>query len=151
MAEGLQLSRVKRIALAEVAGLVSAPEPAGALRGCSVREGIGDDITTRTVLKSVIAYRAGGADRFFDVPGFDNMLDPVGVTRPNTGQKICLQFEPDRELIVFSFANPTARRLYAIGYAQQILHVMSHFVRDDVRFSEIASGAEPVFELMEKT
>ena len=28
---------------------------------------------------------------------------------------------------------------------------MSHFVRDDVRFREIASGAEPVLELMEKT
>ena len=66
MAKGLQLSRVKRIALADVAGLVSAPEPAGALRGCSVRKRIGDDITARAVLKSVIANRAGGADRFFD-------------------------------------------------------------------------------------
>jgi hypothetical protein len=59
------------------------------------------------VLKSVIANRAGRAHRFFDIAGFDHALDPVGITGPNAGQKICLQLEPDRELIVFRFTNPT--------------------------------------------
>jgi hypothetical protein len=42
-------------------------------------------------LKSVIANRASRAHRFFDIAGFDNMLDSVGITGPNTGEKICLQ------------------------------------------------------------
>jgi hypothetical protein len=51
-------------------------------------------------LKSIIANRARRAHRFFDIAGFYNVLDPVGITRPNACQKISLQFEPDRELIV---------------------------------------------------
>ena len=62
------------------------------------------------MLESVIANRAGRAHRFFDIAGFDNVLNPVGIPSPNAGQKICLQLEPDREPIVFGLTDPTARR-----------------------------------------
>src|SRR5215475_4715522 len=79
------------------------------------------------------------------------MLDPVGITSPNAGEKICLQFEPDREPIVFSFADPTTRRLHTIGNAEQILHVMSNFVRYDVGLREIPSCTQAALEFMEKS
>ena len=102
-------------------------------------------------MKSVIANRARRAHRFFDIAGFDNVLDPVGITRPNACQKIGLQLEPDRELIVFRLTHSTARRLHTIGYAEQILHVMSNFVGDDIGLCEIASCAQAFLELTEKT
>src|SRR5262249_44817755 len=58
--------------------------------------------------------------------------------------------EPNRELIVFRFADPTACRLYAIGNTEQILHVMPNFVRYNVGLCEIASCTQAFLELTEK-
>src|SRR5512132_74963 len=79
------------------------------------------------------------------------MLDPVGITGPNTSEKIRLQLEPDREPIVIRFAHATARRLHTIGNAEQFLHVMSNFVGDNVGLCEIASCTQAFLELTEKT
>src|SRR5512132_2129721 len=79
------------------------------------------------------------------------MLNPVGITGPNAGEKIRLQLEPDREPVVFRFADPTARRLHTIGNAEQVLHVMSNFVCDDVGLCKIASCPQAFLELTEKT
>src|SRR5690348_16624262 len=79
------------------------------------------------------------------------MLDPVGVTRPNARQKVCLQLEPDREPVVFSLTDATARPLHTLRNAEQILHVMSNLVSDHVRLREIAACTQPFLELTEKT
>jgi len=76
--------------LAKIACLVAAAEPADAVFGRTVSKRIGHDVTARAVLKSVIANRARRAQGFFDIAGFDNMLDPVGITGPNASQKIRL-------------------------------------------------------------
>ena len=102
-------------------------------------------------MESVIANRAGRAHRFFDIAGFDNAFDTVGITGPNAGQKICLQLEADRELIIFRFTDPTAHRLHTIGYTEQILHVMSDFVGYHVGLCEIASCPQGFLEQTVKT
>src|SRR6266480_1399112 len=79
------------------------------------------------------------------------LLDPVGIASPNACLKIGLQLEPDRKLIVFRLTHSTARRLHTIAYTEQILHVMSNFVRDDVGLCEIASCTQALLELTEKT
>src|SRR6266513_6000127 len=109
------------------------------------------DVTSRPGLEPVVANRAGCAECFFDIAGFDNMLDPVGITSPNAGEKIRLQFEPDREPIIFRFADATARRIHTIGNAEQFLHVMSNLVGDNVALGEIASCTQAFLELTEKT
>jgi len=98
------------------------------------------------MLESVIANRGGRAHRFFDIAGFDNALDSVGITGPNASQKICLQLEPDREPIVFRFTDPSARRLHMIGNTEQILHMMSNFVGYNVSLCEIASCTQAFLE-----
>ena len=102
-------------------------------------------------MKSVIANCAGCPHSFFNIAGFDNVLNPVGIPSPNAGQKICLQLEPDRELIVFRLTHSTARRLHAIGDTEQILNVMSNFVGYDVGLCEVASRTQAFLELTEKT
>src|SRR5436189_3564160 len=96
-------------------------------------------VTRQLGVRPVVANPAASADCLFDIAGFDNMLDPVGITSPNAGEKICLQLEPNRKLVVFRLTDPASRRLNAIRNAEQILQVMSHFVRYDVGFCEIAS------------
>src|SRR6478609_6774959 len=79
------------------------------------------------------------------------MLDSVGITRPNAGEKIRLQLEPDSEPIRFRFARAMSRCIHAIGNAEQFLHVMSNFVGDNVRLCESAACTQPFLELTEKT
>src|SRR5262245_25084729 len=135
----LQITRLKRVALAEIASLVTTAEPADALFGTAVGKRIGHDVTARAALESVVTNRGSRAHRFLDIAGFDNALDPVGIPRPNAGQKIGLQLETDRKLIVFGFTDSTAHGLDTIGNAEKILHVMSHFVCYHVGLREIAS------------
>src|SRR4029077_14052748 len=78
------------------------------------------------------------------------MFDSVGVTRPNAGEKICLQLEPNREPIRFRFADATALCIHAIGNAEQFLHVMSNLVGNNVGLREIASCTQAFLELTEK-
>jgi hypothetical protein len=91
------------------------------------------------------------AYRFFDVAGFDDALDPVGIPGPNAGEKICLQLEPDGELIVLGFTDPTAQCLHTIGNAEQILHVVSDFVSDNVSLCEISACTEALLQQTVKT
>src|SRR6185436_2857562 len=55
-----QIPRVEGVALADVAGVVAAFEPAQALFGGAVGEGVGDDVAGRLALDFVVADRAGG-------------------------------------------------------------------------------------------
>ena len=134
----LQVRRVKRVALAEIAGLVAFAKPADALLGGAVREGIGHDVALRAALEIIVAHHTGRAHRFVDIAGFDDVLDAIGMTRPDAGEEIRLKLEPDGELVVFRLTDAPARRLHAITDAEQILHMMSNFVRDDVGLREIA-------------
>src|SRR5262249_52154147 len=65
--------------------------------------------------------------------------------------KICLQLEPDRKLVVIRFAEPTTRRLHTITDAEQILHVMSNFMCNNVCLREIATGTQPLLEFVKKS
>ena len=75
------------------------------------------------------------------------MFDPIGVARPNAGEKICLQLKPNRQPIGFRFTAPTARCIHAIGNAKQFLHVMSNFVRNNVGLCKIASCTQAFLKL----
>ena len=77
-------------------------------------------------MESVIANPAGRAHRFFDIAGFHNAFDTVGITGSNAGQKICLQLEPGRPSeSVCSLFEKTMRinnRLGGFSSAQTIEH-----------------------------
>ena len=81
-------------------------------------------------------------ERFVDVARFDDVLGCVGVMRPDAGEKIGLQLQPDRELVVFGLADAAARSLHFVRDAEQVLHVMADLMRDDVGLREIAGRAE---------
>jgi hypothetical protein len=65
----LEISRVEGVALPDVAGFKTFPEPARALLGTAVRERIGDDVALPLTLQPVVADRAGRAERSSMSPG----------------------------------------------------------------------------------
>ena len=108
----------KRVALREIACLKTAPEPADALFRGSVGEGIRDDIPARLLLQPVIADSIGGAQRCFQIPRIENVFHLLGMIAPVSCQKIGLELETHRELVVV--------RLWTLGRLQ-------FFVRDAER------------------
>jgi len=64
------------------------------------------------------------------------------VERPYPGKAIGLQLEPDRQGVGLAFRHLASRLIDLAGYAQQVLHVVPHLVRDHTGLGEIARRVE---------
>ena len=114
-----------------------------------MRERVGHNITLTFALQAIIAHRAGRRQRFFDIA---NVQQPslLSVVRPHAGQKISLQFEPNRKLIGFGFAHSALRAIHLIHRAEQVLDMMTNFVRDYVGCGKITRRAESGLQLLKE-
>jgi len=142
--EDLQIRGGEGVALTNVAGFVAFAEPADTLLGGAVSEGFWHDTAPGTALESIVADRSSGSQRFIDVAGFDDVFGAIGIMRPDTGEEVSLKLEANGEAVEFGLADAAARRLHFVGDAEQVLHVMSDLVRDDVGLGEIAGRAKAV-------
>ena len=71
-------------------------EPAGALRGAAVGEGVGVDAAAGAALQPVVADRLGGPDRLVDVARVELVEHRV---RPDARVAVGLQLEPHRQRV----------------------------------------------------
>src|SRR4030095_4210453 len=127
----LRLTGVERINRAHVARFQTFAKPASALLRGSVGKRIRHHVTLAFALQTIIADRARGAQRFFDISGFDDaaILSIVG---PNPCQEIGLQLQPDRDLVRLFFAHPSPGRVHPIHCAEQVLKIMTHLLSDAI-------------------
>ena len=65
---------------------------------------------------------------------------------PDAGKEIGLELEPHREAVVFRFTDAATLRLHLVADTEEILHVMSDFVRDNVSLREVSGRAEAFVE-----
>jgi hypothetical protein len=65
-----------------------------ALLGRTVSERFRDDVAATALLNGVIAHGRRGAQRFFDITGFEYLARALGVMGPDAGIAIRLQLEP---------------------------------------------------------
>ena len=70
---------------------------------------------------------------------------------PDTGEKIGLQLQANRQVIRVGLARPFLFRVDSITDAQQFLHMMAHLVGDDVGLGKVARCAQPAFHRFVKT
>jgi len=70
--------------------------------------------------------------------------------RPDPGQKVRLQFQPDGQRVAAGFLPAAAPGVDLPQDPQQMLHMVAHLVRDDVRHREIPIRPEPVLKIREK-
>ena len=64
------------------------------------------------------------------------------MVRPHTSKAIGLQFKPHAERVVFSFAHPTAHLVHLAADTQQVLHMVTHLMRDHVGLCKVARCAQ---------
>ena len=97
--EGSEVGCRKRVAIGDLAGLQPDGEPALALLGRAVGEGVRHRALARVALEGIVADLAGGVQRLFEVSGFDGAEVLRGVSRPDAGEAIGLKLHPDRDLV----------------------------------------------------
>src|SRR6185295_19237241 len=78
------------------------------------------------------------------------MTGAVRIHGPDARQAIGLQLQPDRERIGVRFGGATTSGVYLVHDAQQILHMVTDLVRDDVSAREVSGGLKAVGEFLEE-
>ena len=137
--------------LLEIARLQPASEPADALLARAVRERIGDDIPARLLLQLIVADRCGSLHRCLDIAPLQDLPRAIGMMGPHPRQKIGLQLQPHREFIRFRLAaGGLLEGLYFVAPTEQVLHVMTDLMRDDVCLRKISRRSKFLFQLPEE-
>ena len=105
------------------------------------------------ILKPIVANGCCGAQPLFDIARIQFDLARGGATRlrcgltPHSREAIRLQFDRDRGAVC-----PCATvGGSTVGQPENVLYVMTEFVRDDVSLREIAGRAEAAVEFVKKS
>ena len=80
-------------------------------------------------------------------PRLEQVALGVGGVRPDAGEAVRLQLEPNRELVPSSGFS-CGREVDVLHHAEQVLDVVADLVRDDVRLREVARRVEPLLQLL---
>jgi len=113
-----------------------------------VGEGVGNDVPACLFLQPIVAHGAGGAQALFHVAGLQNPFHALGVMGPYAGEKIGLQLQTHREMVLLRLAHASALPVYQVHVAEELLHVVADLVGQDVRYREIARGLEPGLQFL---
>ena len=126
-------------------------EPAHALLGASVREGIRHDRAAGAALQRSSPIALAALQAFLDVA----RLEDAGALSACCAQTPAKQSACSSSRTESWFASTSLDALpqlvHLVGYAEQVLHVVADLVRDDVGAREIAFGAELGIELVEES
>src|SRR5580692_8385881 len=148
--------RRQRVAAIDLAAIEAGLEPALALLGGAVGEGVGHDIALHLLLQPVVADRGRGLQGLIDVAGVEEMVLLLGTVRPYAGETIGLQLDAHLELVRLDLAGGGLLRLPDLRQdAELVLHVMADLVGDHIGFGELAgvavrAGAELVLHIVEE-
>src|SRR5688572_19899506 len=148
-AGGLERGGRERIAALRVAGVEAAPEPALALLGAAVREGLRHHAPLALLLQAVVADRRRGGQRLLDVAGLE-LVHRAGVVSPHAGVAVGLQFHAYRQVVLLRRRGSPARGFHPAEAAAEVLYVMRDLVGDDIGLSEIARGSKALLQVAEK-
>src|SRR5215831_4307708 len=135
------------VALAGLARIDPALEPAYALRGAAVGERFRHDAAHRLALQTVVADRGGGVEAFLDVAGLEDLARALGVGGPDARQAVGLELHAHLERVAVGLAATALRLLDALGDAEQVLDVMADLVGDEVGLGEVARGPDLVTQI----
>src|SRR5262249_61261687 len=108
----------ERIALAGIARIDPALEPAHALRGAAVGERLRHDTPGRLALEAVVANRGGGVQAFLDVAGLEDLARALGVGGPDACEAVGLKLHAHLERVALGLAAAASPPLGAPGAAR---------------------------------
>ena len=105
-------------------------------------ETVGHHAALGLALDAVVADGAGGVKSLLDVALLQYFSGLIGVVRPHSGETVGLQLKTYRCRVVAA--------LYLRMQAQQVLHMVAHFVGDHIGLGEIARRAKALAQFVEK-
>jgi hypothetical protein len=107
-------------------------------------EGVGYDVALLLPHDPVVSHRGGRVDALLDVLRVKEVCVLLGEVRPYAGQKVGLQLYPNRELVELPLVYPASLRFVLIRYAEQVLHVVTDLVSENVGQREVSRRAIPL-------
>ena len=136
----LQLARwdVERVALARVAAIEATAEPGHTLGAGAVRE-----LALVALTKRIVANLVRGVQRFAEVRFVNRQIGARRVA-PYAGKAIGLQFDAHRRLVLALALN------LDLGRADQILHMVTDFVRDHIGLGKVPRCSQLMCQLIEE-
>src|ERR1043166_3261285 len=146
--EGLKRGGRERIAVLRPAGIQAALEPAHALRGRAVREGLRHHAPLRLFLQTVVADRRRGVERLGDIARIE-LVHRAGVVSPYAGIAVGLELHAHRGAVLLGL-RARARRFHLLERPRQLLHVMADLVRDYVGLGKVPRSEEHTSELQSR-
>src|SRR5689334_1937619 len=98
-------------------------------------------ISLGTLLDVVVAHRGRRAQTVLHLLRVDDAA-LRGIEPPYAGVTVRLELEAHRQRVRRALVAPLHLRLHLVHRAEQVLHVVTDLVRDDVRFGELAGRAK---------
>src|SRR5690606_18625570 len=126
------------VAGAQFPALQPLAEPAHALRRAAMGETVRYREAASLLLHAVVTHRARRRQPFLHVAGLEHLARAMRMVGPHPRQAVGLQLEPNRQQVGLSLGLALAGLLHLVRDPQQVLYVMTHFVRDHVGLCEIA-------------
>src|SRR5262249_60201452 len=81
----------------------------------------------------------------------EDMLGLLGVVGPETGQEIGLELQPNRQPVELRLAQTGPLRVYPLGDAEQILHMVADLVSNQIGLGEFPRGTKASFHILKET
>ena len=138
------------VALVQVACHESLLEPFHALSRSSVVESFRLGVSTCFFLQVIVANDLCTLDSFFDVAVFERAEASVVVVGPDTGEKVCEQFQTHAEMVGLSLVYLVHLCVDLVENAQLVFHMMAYLVCNHVCVREISVSAQLAFHLGEE-
>src|SRR5438105_5903382 len=139
----------KRVAAFDRAAVHAAAQPAHAIGRRSMRERLGNDLAARHALQPVVADGRRRVQSFIHIAGIEQAAR-LGEMSPHARVAVGLQLEADGQRVGLAIVGAFPLRRDGFRDAQQVLDVVTDFVRDDVGLREVAGRAEALVELAEE-
>ena len=128
--------------MGHVAGSQAFLEPADTLGRGAMSEGFGRDSAACLFLQIVVTNLLSCIDSLLKVALLERAKHLVLIVSPHAGIKIGQQLDAHADLVLLLLRDARHAAMSIVKRAKQVLHVMPHFVRDDVCIREVATGSE---------
>ena len=113
-------------------------------------ECVGHGVALCLLLQVVVANLRCHVDALLDVALFERAKHPVVMVGPYTGEEVGLELQTYADAVALLLAHTAHLLMGVVEYSQQILHMVSHLVCNDVGIGKVAIGTQLSLHLCEE-
>ena len=115
-----------------------------------MREGLRYGISHAFTLQSIIADGAGGAQCLLDIALLQHLAAAIGMIAPEPGKTVRLQFKLHQQGVRLGLAGAALGLPDLVADTQQVLHMVTDLVGNDIGLGKITGRTVPLFKVPEE-